>query len=68
VMFHYPIHFEWDQAHRGSIHFHGHLHGNPSGLEEFRARDVGYDSTGQIAILMEDAIASVANNKLPEHH
>ena len=68
VMFHYPIHFEWNQAHRGSIHFHGHLHGNPSGLEEFRARDVGYDSTGQIAILMEDAIASVANNKLPEHH
>ena len=68
VMFHYPIHFEWDQAHRGSIHFHGHLHGSPSGLEGYRARDVGYDSTGQIAMLMEDAIASVANGKLPEHH
>ena len=27
VMFHYPI-AEWDQMHRGAVHFHGHLHGS----------------------------------------
>jgi len=68
VMFHYPIHFEWDQAHRGSIHFHGHLHGNPSGLEEFRARDVGYDATGQIVMLMEDAIEDARKGEIKGHH
>jgi calcineurin-like phosphoesterase family protein len=67
VMFHYPI-AEWDQMHRGSIHFHGHLHGNKSGLEQYRCRDMGYDSTGQIAMLMEDAIASVKDNEIKGHH
>jgi calcineurin-like phosphoesterase family protein len=67
VLFHYPV-AEWDQMHRGSIHFHGHLHGNPSGLERYRCRDMGYDATGQIAMLMEDAIASVADNEIKGHH
>lgn len=68
VMFHYPIHLEWDQAHRGSIHFHGHLHGKPSGLEEYRIRDMGYDATGQIVMRMEDAIEDARKGKIPDHH
>jgi calcineurin-like phosphoesterase family protein len=67
VMFHYPI-AEWDQMHRGSIHFHGHLHGNVSGLENFRCRDMGYDSTGQIVMLMEDAIEDARKGEIKGHH
>lgn len=67
VMFHYPI-AEWDQMHRGSIHFHGHLHGNTSGLEHFRARDMGMDATGMIAMSMEDAIASAMKGAIKGHH
>lgn len=67
VMFHYPI-AEWDQMHRGSIHFHGHLHGNVSGLENYRCRDMGFDSTGQIVMRMQDAIASVVDNEIKGHH
>ena len=68
VMFHYPIHKEWNQAHRGAIHFHGHLHGSPSGLEEYRCRDMGFDATGKIVTLMEDAIEDARNGKIPDHH
>ena len=28
VLFHFPI-MQWDQAHYGSIHLHGHIHRNP---------------------------------------
>jgi calcineurin-like phosphoesterase family protein len=56
VMFHYPI-AEWDQQYRGSVHFHGHLHGKPSGIERYRARDVSIDATGQIAVTLEEATA-----------
>jgi calcineurin-like phosphoesterase family protein len=67
VMFHYPI-AEFDQMHRGAVHFHGHLHGGVSGLEHFRVRDVGMDATGMIAMLMEDAIASAMKGKIKGHH
>ena len=67
VMFHYPI-AEFDQMHRGAVHFHGHLHGGVSGLEHFRVKDVGMDATGMIAMLMEDAIASAMKGKIKGHH
>lgn len=67
VMFHYPI-AEWDQMHRGSLHFHGHLHGGVSGLEQFRALDVGMDSTGEIVISMERAIRLIEGNLIKGHH
>ncbi len=66
-MFHYPI-AEWDQCHRGSIHFHGHCHGNFSGLENRRARDMGMDATGFIVVEMERAIADAMSGKITEHH
>lgn len=67
VMFHYPI-AEWDQMHRGAVHFHGHLHGGASGLENYRALDVGMDSTGAIAITMEDAIRTALKGQIKGHH
>lgn len=67
VMFHYPI-AEWDQMHRGAVHFHGHLHGGVSGMEKFRCRDMGMDATGMIVISMEDAIASAMKGEIKGHH
>lgn len=66
-MFHYPV-AEWNQMHRGSVHFHGHLHGNTSGLEGFRAIDVGMDSTGWIVLEMEDAIRRAMLGEIKGHH
>lgn len=67
VMLHYPI-AEWDQIHRGAVHFHGHLHGRKSGIEEYRARDMGMDATGVIALSMENAIANALMGKIKSHH
>ena len=67
VMFHYPI-AEWDQMHRGSLHFHGHLHGGVSGMEEFRCRDMGMDATGMIVVEMERAISDALTGKIKGHH
>jgi calcineurin-like phosphoesterase family protein len=67
VMFHYPI-AEWDQMHRGALHFHGHLHGGESGLEKFRARDMGMDATGFIVVEMERAINDAMTGVIKGHH
>jgi len=67
VMFHYPI-AEWDQMHRGSLHFYGHLHGGNSGLEPYRALDVAMDATGEIVISMERAINKIKDNMIKGHH
>jgi calcineurin-like phosphoesterase family protein len=67
VMLHYPI-AEWDQMHRGAVHFHGHLHGGVSGMEQYRCRDMGIDATGVIAVLMEDAIRDALTGKIKGHH
>lgn len=66
-MFHYPI-AEWNQMHRGALHFHGHLHGGVSGLENFRARDMGMDATGMIVVEMERAIADALTGQIKGHH
>lgn len=65
-MFHYPI-AEFNQQHRGALHFHGHLHGNPSGLEHYRVLDVGMDATGWIVLEMEDAIARALKGQIKGH-
>lgn len=60
-MFHYPIQ-EWNRCHRGSIHLYGHLHQNDSGLEQWRARNVGFDYTGRVVssldVIIDDALIS----------
>ena len=67
IMSHYPF-LEWDQMHRGSLHFFGHLHGGKTNQEQYRCKDVGMDATGEIVMLMEDAIRSIANNEIKRHH
>ena len=67
IMSHYPF-LEWDQMHRGSLHFYGHLHGGVTNQEKYRCMDVGMDSTGMIAIQMEKAIATISNNEIKKHH
>jgi calcineurin-like phosphoesterase family protein len=65
-LFHYPI-AEWNACHRGSIHFHGHLHGKPSGIEQARAADAGMDATGKIVVRLSDLVNRVKNNGIRGH-
>lgn len=67
VMFHYPI-AEFNRMHHGAVHLHGHLHGNISGMEKYRVRDMGMDATGKIVISMEDAIADAMKGVPKSHH
>lgn len=65
-LFHYPIK-EWNLCHHGSIMLHGHLHGNPSGLEQYRCRDVGFDATGKVVSLLEDVVADAMLGEIKYH-
>lgn len=67
IMFHYPI-AEWDQMHRGSVHFHGHVHGGKTGLEGSRALDVGMDATGCVVMPMNVMIARALQGHIRSHH
>ena len=67
VMFHYPI-MEWDQMHRGAVHFHGHLHGGTTGMEKYRCMDVGMDATGEIVISLDRAIQMIKDHEIKRHH
>lgn len=66
VMCHFPF-IEWNQMHRGSINFYGHLHQHPSGMEQYRSRNVGFDCTGKIVWQMEDAIQDALKGKIKGH-
>ena len=66
VMFHYPI-AEFNQMHRGAVHFHGHLHGAPSGMEQYRVLDAGMDATGEIVSSMEQMVARALKGELKKH-
>jgi calcineurin-like phosphoesterase family protein len=67
VMFHYPI-AEWDQMHRGSVHFHGHLHGGVSGMERYRCLDVGMDSYNCYPIQLTTAVDTALKGAIKGHH
>jgi calcineurin-like phosphoesterase family protein len=67
ILFHYPI-YEWNQMHRGAVHFYGHLHGDVTGLEKYRARDAGYDATGMVVWDIQDAIADALKGEIKGHH
>jgi calcineurin-like phosphoesterase family protein len=66
-MFHFPI-YEWDQAHRGAVHFYGHVHGKKTGLEHWRARDVAFDATGRVVSNLDDMIADACEGEIKGHH
>lgn len=68
VMLHYPI-CEWDQMHRGSVHFYGHLHQREADeLKGYRALNVGWDCTGSIVNLMDVMVARALKGNVKEHH
>jgi len=67
IMFHYPI-SEWDQMHKGSVHFHGHLHGNDNGMPNSRAFDVGFDATGKVVSAMDLMIKQALKGNIRKHH
>ena len=67
VLFHYPI-SDWDRMGRGSVHFHGHCHGNPSGLGDCRALDVGYDARGTIVSRLDDMVKLASKGEIRGHH
>ena len=68
IMFHFPI-LEWNNCHRGSVHLHGHTHGDPTGLEQYRVRDVGMDATGKVVCDLDDMIANAKAGSIlkPRH-
>lgn len=67
IMFHFPI-LEWDQMHRGAVHFYGHVHGKPTGLEQYRARDVAFDATGHVVSDFDAMIADALKGEIKGHH
>ena len=66
ILFHYPI-WEWDGLHHGTIHFHGHCHGRPTGVPG-KILDVGMDTNQCKPILLDDAIAQVSTQPIRRHH
>jgi len=66
-MFHFPI-LEWDQMHRGAVHFYGHVHGKTTGMERYRCRDVAFDATGRVVSSMDDMIADALRGEIKSHH
>jgi len=66
-MFHFPI-WEWDQMHRGAVHFYGHVHGKKTGMEKYRARDVAFDATGKVVVSMDEMVADALRGEIKSHH
>ena len=54
--------------HHGSVHFHGHVHGDVTGLEKYRARDAGFDATGNVVTLMDDLVNDALKGEVRGHH
>jgi calcineurin-like phosphoesterase family protein len=67
VMSHYPF-LEWNQMHRGSVMLYGHLHGNPTGQEQYRMRDVGMDASGSVVRQLGHVVADALTGEIKRHH
>jgi calcineurin-like phosphoesterase family protein len=67
IMMHYPI-WEWDQMHRGAVHFYGHVHGAVTGMEKYRARDVAFDATGRVVSDFDMMVKDALKGEIRSHH
>ena len=67
IMSHFPF-LEWDQMHRGSVHFYGHVHGRKIGVEQFRCCDVGMDATGNVVSDMDYMVKNALTGEIKSHH
>jgi len=68
VLFHYPIEY-WNGKHHGSLHLHGHMHGNKTNTTG-RIKDVGMDTNNCRVYNLDALIMEMLNIPLPEktHH
>jgi len=67
TMSHYPM-SHWNMMNQGSISFHGHLHGSPSGIIG-RSKDVGIDNNNLYPYLLDSAVAEMLKiETIREHH
>ena len=66
VMCHYPL-FDHKNARRGSLHLHGHRHGNPTNIPG-RIKDVGFDATGNVVTLLDSVITELSEIQPMHHH
>lgn len=68
ILFHYPI-FEWDQLHRGTIHFYGHVHGRGLPMPEGRSCDVGIDTRTDMApYSLDEIVEQMLGRPIRCHH
>ena len=65
-MLHFPMKY-WNGSGHSSIHFHGHLHGSPSGIDG-KILDVGIDTNGLMPYKMDEAIELVLDKLDSPHH
>lgn len=68
VLFHFPIK-NWNKAHFGSYHLHGHEHSSINDCY-FRRYDVGVDATQHnfFPVSLEEIKDRLKNAALPKHH
>lgn len=57
---HFPI-YEWHQYHRGSVHLHGHTHGNIGESYKKNAYDVGVDVRSFKPVNLNDILINKKN-------
>lgn len=66
VLMHYPL-LRWDRGHYGTIHLHGHCHGNLP-LENIRRFDVGVDAVGFVPISADQILTAAQTREIAEYH
>lgn len=68
VLFHFPIMF-WHGSHWGSIHLHGHCHGNNQKYNVgLRRMDVGVDCNDWYPVHLEEIVDSLGQLPINKHH
>ena len=73
IMCHFPI-AEWENAHNGSIHLFGHLHGNTKNIKhllQYKCMDVGIDARNGNLMLpfhIDEVLDKVKNRDIMTHH
>jgi len=69
VYCHFPI-YEWDGAHYGAYHLHGHSHGHVIRFPEWRMFDVGVDNRPDNLMLPwnHDEVIAMLRDRKPRMH